>query len=135
MKKQQYAIVGYHSTVHICRWTKKSIIDEGVCYKEQFYGINTHKCCQMSPWLTCQNQCLHCWRPMELDIKLNGKIDKPKKIIEGCIQAQRKLLTGFGGNKKTNQKKYKEAQNPSQFAISLIGEPTLYPKLVELIKE
>jgi tRNA wybutosine-synthesizing protein 1 len=32
-------------------------------------------------------------------------------------------------------KKFIEAQEPKQFAISLIGEPTLYPKLPELIKE
>jgi len=52
-----------------------------------------------------------------------------------CIIAQRKLLSGFKGNEKINMEKWKEAQNPDQFAISLIGEPTLYPKLAELILE
>ncbi len=45
------------------------------------------------------------------------------------------MLTGFKGNKKVNMKKWKEAQNPNQFAISLSGEPTIYPKLAELILE
>jgi tRNA wybutosine-synthesizing protein 1 len=93
----------------------------------------------MSPaTVFCQNKCLHCWRAIELTSgnKFNKKlIDNPKDIIKECILAQRKLLTGFKGNKKTNQKKFKEAQEPMQFAISLTGEPTLYPKLGELINE
>lgn len=137
LKKQHYVIFG-HSGVQVCRWTKKSLRDEGVCYKEKFYGIKSHECCQMSPSVMwCQNSCLHCWRPIELTlgIKLKGKIDSPKTIIENCIKAQRKLLSGFKGYGEVNMKKFKEAQTPTQFAISLSGEPTIYPKLAELIKE
>jgi len=69
-------------------------------------------------------------------MKLNKKdVKKPKEIIEECIRAQRKLLSGFKGNKNVNMKKFIEAQNPKQFAISLSGEPTLYPYISELIKE
>lgn len=67
---------------------------------------------------------------------MNSKlIDDPNEIIKGCIEAQRKLLNGFNGNSKVNKKKLAEAQEPMQFAISLTGEPTLYPKLGELISE
>ena len=135
LKKQKYAIVGENSCVQLCGWTKKSILNEGFCYKEKFYGIKSHECCQMSPWMKCQNRCLHCWRPIELDMKIEGKTENPGELVENCIKAQRKLLTGFGGYEKTDKKKYKEAQNPKQFAISLIGEPTLYPELAEFILE
>ena len=86
LKKQHYGLVGNHSGIQICRWTKKSLVDEGVCYKQKFYGIESHRCCQMSPAIGyCQNRCLHCWRAIELTIgdKIKGKIDNPKKIIEG----------------------------------------------------
>jgi len=139
LKRQHYGLVGNHSGVQICRWTKKSLVDRGVCYKEKFYGINSHQCCQMSPTVGyCQNRCLHCWRAIELTLnnKMNKtKIDSPQKIIKECIQAQRKLLSGFKGNRKINLKKLREAQEPMQFAISLTGEPTLYPRLGELILE
>jgi len=139
LKKQHYGLVGEHSGVQICRWCKKSLVDEGVCYKEQFYGIKSHQCCQMSPTIGfCQNRCLHCWRAIELTIgnKMDSvKIDNPKEIIKGCILAQRKLLNGFKGNAKINLKKFKEAQEPMQFAISLTGEPTLYPKIGEFVDE
>lgn len=136
MEKQGYRFVGRHSAVKICEWTKKSLIDneKGECFKNKFYGVPSWSCCQISPWILCSNQCVHCWRPIELKLKVNKKlIDNPKEIINGCILAQRKLLIGFKGYKKTNKKKFKEAQEPMQFAISLTGEPTLYPKLGELI--
>jgi tRNA wybutosine-synthesizing protein 1 len=61
------------------------------------------------------------------------KLDEPQKIIEECIKNRKKLLTGFGGHARVNKLRYKEAQNPSHFAISLIGEPTLYPKIGKMI--
>jgi len=136
LKKQHYALVGKHSGIQICRWTKKSLLDEGNCYKEKFYGIESHRCCQMTPCFLCENQCLHCWRAVELNLgsKLK-KEDNAKFIVDNCIVAQRKMLTGFGGNEKVNKIKFKEAQNPKQFAISLSGEPTIYSQLAELILE
>jgi tRNA wybutosine-synthesizing protein 1 len=147
LKKQHYGIVGKneHSAVQICRWTKNSLRDEGVCYKELFYGIKSHLCCQMTPSLYCPNQCVHCWRAIEFTTgkEIPGEIDSPSEIIDGCIKAQRKLLQGFKIDKhskkkqlsKANQKKYKESQEPMQFAISLAGEPTLYPYIGDLIEE
>ncbi len=144
LKKQHYGLVGRHSAVQICRWTKKSMRDEGVCYKEKFYGIKSHQCCQMTPAVMwCPNKCLHCWRAVELTIgdKLGEGIDSPKEIIDGCIKAQRKLLTGFKKSKekrnfsRANMEKWEEAQEPMQFAISLSGEPFIYDKIGELIEE
>lgn len=146
LEKQHYFVVGDHSAVQICRWTKKSIRDEGVCYKEKFYGIKSHLCCQMSPAVMwCPNKCLHCWRAVEYTIgdKLKGKINSPSEIIDGCIKAQRKLLTGFKIDykskrkqlSKADMKKYLEAQEPMQFAISLSGEPMIYSKIGDLISE
>ena len=143
MEKQGYRFVGNHSAVKICRWTKNSLRDEGVCYKEQFYGIKAHLCCQMTPWLGCDNKCVHCWRAVELDFnKIIDKknIKKPKEIIDRCIEAQRKLIEGFKRGKgknlsRANMKKWEEAQEPTQFAISLSGEPTIYPLIGDLIEE
>ena len=150
LKKQHYEIVGKHSAVQVCHWTKKSLRDQGVCYKEKFYGIKSHRCCQMTPAVMwCPNQCEHCWRAIELNIgdKLGNEINSPSAIIDGCIEAQKKLLEGFkkssGDPSKfkrqvrqdTNMEKFEEAQEPMQFAISLSGEPTLYPKIGSLIEE
>lgn len=146
MEKQGYRFIGDHAAVKICRWTKKSLRDEEVCFKEKFYGIKSHLCCQMSPWLGCPNLCMHCWRALELDFnKLinKNKIKTPKEIVDGCIKAQKKLLEGFKILPKTkhktvskaNMRKWEEAQEPMHFSLSLSGEPTVYPKIGGLIAE
>lgn len=139
LRRQHYGIAGKNSAVQICRWAKKSLLDEGHCYKQQFYGISSHRCCQMSPSVAwCQNKCMHCWRAVEYTLgdKLKkSEVDEPKKIIEDCIKEQRILLSGFKGNPRANEKKLKEALEPNQFAISLAGEPTIYPLIGELISE
>jgi len=139
LRRQHYGIAGKNSAVQICRWTKKSLLNEGYCYKQKFYGISSHRCCQMSPSVVwCQNKCMHCWRAVEYTLgdKLKkSEVDEPKKIIEECIKEQRILLSGFKGNPKVNGKKLKEALEPNQFAISLAGEPSIYPFIGELISE
>ena len=137
LEKQHYAFIGNNSAIKICTWTKKSLLDQDVCYKEKFYGIKSHLCCQMSPSINfCQNRCIFCWRPTEYTegIKIKNP-DDPNQIIENAIKAQRKQISGFKGNKNINLNKFQQAQNPNQFAISLSGEPLLYSKLNKLIRE
>lgn len=122
-----------HSAVKTCLWLKKSLRDEGVCYKQKFYGIQSHRCLQMTPALICNQFCVHCWRPLELLKDFRGW-DEPERIVDESIKAQKRLLSGFYGTKGINRKKLEEAEKPNQVAISLIGEPTLYPYLPELIE-
>jgi len=137
LKRQQYEVVGNHSRVKTCHWTKSDLRGEGGCYKSKFYGINSHQCVQMTPTFTCNNACVFCWRDLRYHTEpaMQTGIDEPQDIVEGTIQAQKKLLSGFGGNEKTESKKFERAMNPQHVAISLDGEPTMYPKLKELIKE
>ncbi len=133
--RQHYGLAGKHSAVKLCGWTKKSLHDKGVCYKQKFYGIESHKCLQCTPVVNwCTENCEFCWRLGRYQSpKLEGW-ENPKEIVDKMIEAQRKLLSGFPGAD-VNMKKWKEAQNPTQVAISLAGEPTIYPKLGELIAE
>ncbi|MBU5575385.1 MAG: 4-demethylwyosine synthase TYW1 [Candidatus Aenigmatarchaeota archaeon] len=142
LQKASYKLIGknMHSAVKLCLWCKKSIKTGGkeVCYKQQFYGIKSHKCIQMTPSLPfCNLRCLHCWRdttsayenwkPTE-----DSNIDSPEEIIEESIKAQKNLLTGLGGVPHS-EKFLKEAMTPNQVAISLEGEPMMYPYIDELI--
>lgn len=137
--KKQYGLVGAHSAVQICSWTRKALKNEGVCYKEKFYKIDCHRCAQMTPAVVwCQNNCIYCWRPMEFMkiIEMDPEaVDDPELIIEGTIKERWKLLSGIKASPKINMKKYDEAKIPNHWAISLSGEPTIYPKIGELIKK
>ncbi len=134
---QGYRFVGSHSAVKLCMWAKRALLSDDFCYKQQFYGINSHRCVQMTPSLNvCGNRCVWCWRDIDFTKpKWAGPVDEPKEIVDGCIKEQVKYLQGFRGNEKTKGGKFIEAQMPLHFAISLSGEPTFYPKLPELIKE
>ncbi len=137
LEKQQYGLVGAHSAAKICSWTKRSLLDRGECYKGKFYGIRSWLCCQMTPCVACTNMCVYCWREFAAGAAKNFEFeaDEPEKIIDGCIKAQRKLLTGFGGNENVNRQKFLESNEPMHFAISLTGEPTMYPRINELIRK
>ena len=57
-----YRIVGSHSGVKLCRWTKSMLRGRGGCYKHTFYGIESHRCMETTPSLACANKCVFCWR-------------------------------------------------------------------------
>jgi len=137
-KKAGYRIVGkhLHTGVEVCRWAKEALRGGKPCYKA-VYGIQSHRCVQMTPTLNlCNLNCQWCWRTFHPERKKPAKAwDNPKEIIDEAIAAQRNLLSGWGGNPKTSSQVLKEALNPKHFAISLDGEPTFYPKIAELIKE
>lgn len=139
LEKKGYRFVGTnkHSAAKICHWTKKSILNRGVCYKEKFYGIKSHRCLQMSPSIPfCHHKCLFCWRDISItQTEWKEDFDQPANIIDGCIEAQKNLLCGFFGNPQVDKKKLAESQDPNNAAISLAGEPMLYPMIEDLLAE
>lgn len=130
-----------HSAVKVCHWARKSLLNRGTCYKEQFYGrelgIRSHRCLQLAPNLPfCDHRCVYCWRNIDVtSASWVGEVDEPAEILDGAVQAQRQLLSGFKGNPDVDMQKWKESQDPKHCAISLAGEPTLYPKIDGLIDE
>jgi len=136
LKKQHYGIVGSHSGVKLCHWMRQSLLFGRECYKQTFYGIQSHRCLQMTPSINqCNQMCLFCWRHQGFNEKEFAEIDDPKFILDKSIEVQRKLITGFKGDERCDQKKWKEANDPNMLACSLTGEPTLYPKLGEFFEE
>ena len=114
LKGEGYEIVGDHSAVKTCLWTKHSLRGNHGCWKEKFYGISSAGCCQMPPSLFhCENKCLHCWR--NLNYTSDKKIedcDDPVEILDGIVEARKKLLAGFKGWEKIDLKRYNDALEP-----------------------
>ncbi|MGA9167823.1 MAG: 4-demethylwyosine synthase TYW1 [Nitrososphaeraceae archaeon] len=137
LQKAKYGVYN-HSAVELCHWTKKSFANEGNCYKHKFYGISTHRCMEMTPTaMNCENRCVYCWRPTEFYDTLqmpSHLVDEPDVIVNNLIKERERLLSGFYGNQKNDKKKLDESLLPTHYAISLSGEPTMYPKLPQLIK-
>ena len=136
-EKQGYRIVGNHSAVKVCLWCKKSITGKDTCYKNTFYGIQSHRCIQASvSLLNCTHKCEFCWRCLDFTVpKAVENPDKPSFILDGLIKEQKEYLQGFKGNKDVTKKLFSETMEPKHVALSLAGEATLYPYLPELIDE
>ena len=135
--KMKYGLVGDTSAVQICRWTKNSLRGDRGCWKEKFYGISSAGCCQMTPSVMwCENQCLHCWRPIEMNLGTElPTVDDPIKILDGIVEKRKDMLMGMKGNPKVDAKKFEEALTPKLYTMSLSGEATLYPRLGEMFAE
>jgi len=136
LERQGYRIVGNHSGVKLCHWTKASLTKGVGCYKQTFYGIESHRCLQMTPAVdSCNLGCLFCWRTQEWGSNSLVEADDPGFIVEASIDAQQALLSGYKGNPSVTREKFLEARHPTNVAISLTGEPTLYRRLAEMINE
>ena len=64
-----------------------------------------------------------------------SKEDEPRLIVEEALRAQKEMVSGYLGIPEASREKWKQANEPTQAAISLSGEPTLYSRLPELIEE
>jgi tRNA wybutosine-synthesizing protein 1 len=131
LSEQGYQIIGRHSAVKLCYWSRESLERGRDCYKGRFYGIESHRCLQMSPAIdSCNLTCRFCWRNQgwENDDTIET-FDDPEQLLDRSIEAQRRILSGFKGDRSVPLERWTEAQTPKHIAISLTGEPTLYPKM------
>ncbi len=138
LTKQGYRIIGNHSAVKICEWTKKMLRGDGGCYKFLFYGIRSHQCLQMTTSMFCASRCKFCWRGQKAPVSEEwyGPIDSPEHIINYSIEEHLKLLTGFDGMgvENTNKTAREERDNIKHVALSLTGEPITYPHINEILQ-
>lgn len=85
----------------------------------------------------CENRCVYCWRPMEFydAMKMEPEqVAEPEQILRKLMGERKKLIDGFYGDSRNDNQRLDESLLPTHYAISLSGEPTMYPKLPELIK-
>ncbi|MDR1954784.1 MAG: 4-demethylwyosine synthase TYW1 [Candidatus Methanoplasma sp.] len=133
--KQQYRLYKDHAAVKLCHWLKESMIHGRHCYKQDFYGISSHRCLQMTPAINeCSQCCSFCWRVQERDFEVKDWAE-PKEMLDALIAHQRLLISGFKGDPRCSKEMFAEASDPDQVAISLAGEPITYPYLSDLIRE
>lgn len=136
---QGYRLIGEHNhgAVKLCHWTKSALKGGPACYKHDFYGIDSHRCVQMTPSLpSCNYACNFCWRDHFGNAPtLDGfKLDSPSDLFAGAMDAQKILVTGYKGNSKVAYEHWLEAREPRHIAISLNGEPTNYHEIDELFR-
>ncbi|PGG99357.1 hypothetical protein AJ79_08551 [Helicocarpus griseus UAMH5409] len=136
LTKQGYTIVGSHSGVKICRWTKSALRGRGSCYKNSFYGIKSHLCMETTPSLSCSNKCVFCWRhgTNPVGTTWRWKVDPPDLIFNGVKEGHYKKIKMLRGVPGVRAERFAEAMRIRHCALSLVGEPIFYPHINEFLE-
>lgn len=135
LTKQGYTIVGSHSGVKICRWTKSALRGRGSCYKNSFYGIASHLCMETTPSLSCSNKCVFCWRHGTNPVSTTWRwqVDDPLTIFNGAKEGHYKKIKMMRGVPGVRSERFAEAMRIRHCALSLVGEPIFYPRINEFV--
>merc|ERR1712228_90743 len=137
LTKQGYKVIGSHSGVKLCRWTKSMLRGRGGCYKYSFYGIKSYQCMEMTPSLACANKCVFCWRHHTNPVGKEWKwvTDKPQFILDAAIKNHKQMVKAMKGVPGVIKERLEEAQSRIRHcALSLVGEPIMYPFINEYLQ-
>ncbi|XP_036763792.2 S-adenosyl-L-methionine-dependent tRNA 4-demethylwyosine synthase TYW1 isoform X3 [Manis pentadactyla] len=134
--KQGYHLIGSHSGVKLCRWTKSMLRGRGGCYKHTFYGIESHRCMETTPSLACANKCVFCWRhhTNPVGTEWRWKMDQPEMILKGAIENHQNMIKQFKGVPGVKEERFEEGMMVKHCALSLVGEPIMYPEINRFLK-
>ncbi|CCW61322.1 unnamed protein product [Phytomonas sp. EM1] len=131
LTKQGYRLVGSHSAVKLCRWTKSMLRGRGGCYKHTFYNINSSQCMEMTPSLACANKCVFCWRHHTNPVSrsFRWRQDPPERLIAGGMAAHYQMIKQMRGVPGVTPERLAAAMEIRHCALSLVGEPIMYPQI------
>jgi len=135
LEKEGYKLIGSHSAVKLCRWTKHHLRGRGGCYKHTFYGITSYQCMEATPSLACANKCVFCWRHHKNPVGTSWqwKQDEPAAIVDGAIQQHVRMIKEARGIPGVQPWRFEEALTVRHCALSLVGEPIMYPRINEML--
>ncbi|XP_041919060.1 S-adenosyl-L-methionine-dependent tRNA 4-demethylwyosine synthase TYW1 isoform X1 [Alosa sapidissima] len=131
LTKQGYKLIGSHSGVKLCRWTKSMLRGRGGCYKHTFYGIESHRCMEATPSLACANKCVFCWRhhTNPVGTEWRWKMDPAEKILLEAVENHQSMIKQFRGVPGVRPERFEEGLAVKHCALSLVGEPIMYPEI------
>lgn len=137
LTKEGYRIIGTHSAVKLCRWTKNQMRGRGGCYKHTFYGITSYQCMEATPSLACASKCVFCWRHHKNPVgtEWRWKQDDPSFIVNEAVELHRSMINEMRGVPGVKQERLEEGYQVKHCALSLVGEPIMYPRINEMLQE
>jgi hypothetical protein len=137
LKKEGYRLIGTHSAVKLCRWTKHQLRGRGGCYKHTHYGITSYQCMEATPSLACANKCVFCWRHHKNPVgkEWRWKTDDPYMIVDEAVKEHISMIKETRGIPGIQLDRWHEAHTVRHCALSLVGEPIMYPQINELLGE
>ncbi|NWZ87655.1 TYW1 synthase, partial [Poecile atricapillus] len=139
---RSYKLIGSHSGVKLCRWTK-------VCSVSFSHFINTnkargYKAAEPSragdstlPWAAWQGVTVPCslrHHTNPVGTEWRWKMDQPEVILQEAIDKHQNMIRQFKGVSGVEAARLEEALAVKHCALSLVGEPIMYPHINRLVR-
>ncbi|XP_037631700.1 LOW QUALITY PROTEIN: S-adenosyl-L-methionine-dependent tRNA 4-demethylwyosine synthase TYW1 [Sebastes umbrosus] len=96
----------------------------------------SHRCMETTPSLACANKCVFCWRhhTNPVGTEWRWKIDPAEKILEDALEKHQSMIRQFRGVPGVKPERYEEGLEAKHCALSLVGEPIMYPEINTFIR-
>jgi tRNA wybutosine-synthesizing protein 1 len=90
---------------------------------------------EATPSLACANKCVFCWRhnTNPVGTAWTWALDPPEDIVNQALTYHRALVKEMNGLPGAHPLRLAEAQTPRHCALSLVGEPIMYPHINKLV--
>ena len=92
---------------------------------------------EATPSLACANKCVFCWRHHKNPVgkTWRWKEDEPAFIVSKAVEEHVRMIKGTRGIPGVQVDRWREAHTVAHCALSLVGEPIMYPRINELLEE
>lgn len=92
---------------------------------------------EATPSLACANKCVFCWRHHKNPVgkEWRWKTDDPYYIVDMAVKLHVSMIKEAKGIPGVKEDRWKEAHTVKHCALSLVGEPIMYPRINELLGE
>ncbi|MFS7900424.1 putative tRNA 4-demethylwyosine synthase (AdoMet-dependent) [Helianthus anomalus] len=92
---------------------------------------------EATPSLACANKCVFCWRHHTNPVgkSWQWKMDDPLMIVNTAIEEHKKMIKQMKGVPGVTAERLSEGLLPRHCALSLVGEPIMYPEINSLVDE
>uniref|UniRef100_A0A8C0QNX3 Radical SAM core domain-containing protein n=1 Tax=Canis lupus familiaris TaxID=9615 RepID=A0A8C0QNX3_CANLF len=96
----------------------------------------SHRCMETTPSLACANKCVFCWRhhTNPVGTEWRWKMDQPEMILKEAIENHQNMIKQFKGVPGVKEERFEEAMMVKHCALSLVGEPIMYPEINRFLK-
>lgn len=91
---------------------------------------------EMTPSLACANKCVFCWRHHTNPVgkEWRWQVDEPQMLVDQAIANHRSMINTLRGVPGVIPERLADAQKPRHCALSLVGEPIMYPHINRFVR-
>ena len=92
---------------------------------------------EATPSLACANKCVFCWRHHKNPVgkEWRWKTDDPNFIVDQAVKTHINMIKETKGIPGVRMDRWKEAHTVRHCALSLVGEPIMYPRIDEFLAD